>query len=53
MSCVTSIFPRGLQPGVKVKDAPDLNAKMEESSIAPPEPAEVTEVTEVTQSLKF
>lgn len=29
--------------GVKVKDAPDLNAKMEESSIAPPELAEVTE----------
>jgi hypothetical protein len=26
---------------VKVKDAPDLNAKMEESSIAPPELAEV------------
>ena len=31
--------------GVKVKDAPDLNAKMEESSIAPPELAEVTEVS--------
>lgn len=37
---VTSFVKLG---AVKVKDAPDLNAKMEESSIAPPELAEVTE----------